>query len=524
MYKILLVEDEPLVRLAIKSLVDWNKNNFDVTYEASNGKKALDILKDNKDIDIVLTDINMPVMDGLELIKEIKLMGLNCEIVVLSAYDDYEIVRKAFKYGINDYILKNEMKPDNILELFIDIVKQRNENVDNYKEKSRWKKEYIKKLLDGNQILNTQFNMDDNVRIIPNNICVAYLLIDNFKEIETKYKEDSLKTFVNSIANAIEQVLIKFGQGEVISLYPEEYVVIFSSENNSVANVISSINNIISSIRYSLLNYLNISVTVGISNVLDGYENIENLFKKAEKYARLRYVLGKGKNISKSDTDLLETNIEKRYMKILKIRGEKDGISNALNALDEDLYLNNIERVFDIIKKFNEKRIEDIHIYYLELYVLIVENMEKDYIENIDIIESISNFETKKEIDSWFKNLSRKIFLNYKQWNSNDEINIIRKSKQYIKINYNKKINLEDVSTSVGLSKGYFSKLFMDITGENFTMYVNKIRIENAKKMLLNSNFKIYEISENIGFTNVEHFSRTFKKITGMSPKEFQMK
>ena len=91
MYKMLLVEDEPIVRLALKSLIDWNNYGFDEVLEASNGNKALEIIKARGDIDIVITDINMPVMNGIELIEESRRLGINTEFLVLSAYDDYHL-------------------------------------------------------------------------------------------------------------------------------------------------------------------------------------------------------------------------------------------------------------------------------------------------------------------------------------------------------------------------------------------------------------------------------------------------
>ena len=106
MNKILLVEDEQIVRLALKSLIEWEKYNIDINYEAANGKEAIKILEKHPDIDIILTDINMPIMDGIELIEYVHTLKINPEIVVLSAYDDYNLVRKAFKIGVNDYIIK----------------------------------------------------------------------------------------------------------------------------------------------------------------------------------------------------------------------------------------------------------------------------------------------------------------------------------------------------------------------------------------------------------------------------------
>ena len=110
MYKVMIADDEPLVRLAIKSLVDWEEHGFNLEIEASNGRQALKLLEDNPDMDIIITDINMPVMDGLELISKVIEKRFDTEIIVLSAYNDYAWIREAFKLGVNDYILKTAME------------------------------------------------------------------------------------------------------------------------------------------------------------------------------------------------------------------------------------------------------------------------------------------------------------------------------------------------------------------------------------------------------------------------------
>ncbi|MDZ7542368.1 response regulator, partial [Clostridium perfringens] len=115
MYKMLLVEDEPIVRLALKTQVNWQEYGFDEILEAADGSKALDIIRECKDIDIVITDINMPGINGMKLIEETKKFNNDIQFLVLSAYDDYEFVRKAFKLGIDDYTLKTEMDMEKIL-------------------------------------------------------------------------------------------------------------------------------------------------------------------------------------------------------------------------------------------------------------------------------------------------------------------------------------------------------------------------------------------------------------------------
>jgi two-component system response regulator YesN len=115
MIKVMLVEDELLVRSGMRTLFNWGSHGFDLVAEASNGEEALQILRDHA-VDIVITDIRMPVMDGLELIAKIRGSGLECEIIVLSSYDDFQYVRKAMQMGVSDYIHKPTMTQQELME------------------------------------------------------------------------------------------------------------------------------------------------------------------------------------------------------------------------------------------------------------------------------------------------------------------------------------------------------------------------------------------------------------------------
>ena len=187
MYKMLLVEDEPIVRLALKSLIDWNNYGFDEVLEASNGNKALEIIKARGDIDIVITDINMPVMNGIELIEESRRLGINTEFLVLSAYDDYTLVRSAFKLGINDYILKTEMEPDKILKMVMAALED-NKRKKGSKNHSVNRNELVRKLIAGDF---TEKDLENSaLRLKGENYICCSLLIDSFKIVKKRYEDN----------------------------------------------------------------------------------------------------------------------------------------------------------------------------------------------------------------------------------------------------------------------------------------------------------------------------------------------
>ena len=117
MYRVLLVDDEPLVRLALKSLIPWEQHGFVCELEAGNGEQGLHLLQNHPEIDILFLDISMPLMSGLELLERLQVSDRRPEIIILSAYDDYPLVREAFKRGASDYILKAELDQERILQL-----------------------------------------------------------------------------------------------------------------------------------------------------------------------------------------------------------------------------------------------------------------------------------------------------------------------------------------------------------------------------------------------------------------------
>lgn len=551
MNKILLVDDEPIVRIAIKSLVEWEQNGF-IIEEACNGKQALKLL--NEDTDILVTDINMPIMNGLELIEEINKMKVRPFVLVLSAYDDYNLVRDAFKLDIYDYILKNQIESENLLEVIKKANDMRMKSLKKEKKLSfnTNKRDVLKKLLLEEKCTISKEELKENkMKLNPSNLCVSYILIDDYNKIKDRYASEDLKMLMESVVNCSTEVLKKFNTGEIIYLSPDEYLLITSIQDNSLSKVREKNNEILDSIRRSLKNYLDIKFTAGVSDLEDGYDVLHKLFKEAENNARLRYIVGKGRNIYSEDCKYLHRlNInmidkkDKSYIdkiqgineldklnfnKLLKLIIKEKGLLQALDEMNKKKIFEEIDKVINEINKFKADRIETLYVYYFQIIFIVIQYLatnyknlsEFDYI-NIDFYKQIMDFETKKEIDTWIKNLLEDFVDKLKE--CDDTPYVVKRAKVYIEENYMNKITLEMVSKHLGVSEGYLSTIFTKELGQPFSNYVINIRIHNAKHFLINSHMKIYEISQSVGFSSVEHFSRTFKKVTGCSPKQFKGK
>lgn len=188
-----------------------------------------------------------------------------------------------------------------------------------------------------------------------------------------------------------------------------------------------------------------------------------------------------------------------------------------------------LKELLVLIGTFKSSQVDQISGYYMELLFIIIHFLHEINEESINIFEHntdflsiIRKFDTKAEIDQWITNLVSNL-LDYLIANKQSS-QTIQKAKEYIRENYMKKISLAEVSEYLGLSEGYFSALFSQENEENFIQYLTQYRIEQAKKMLTKTNLKIYEICEAIGYENVEHFSRVFKKNVGLSPLQYKNK
>lgn len=535
MYKVMVVDDEPLVRLAVKSLVNWEAHGFAMDLEASNGKQALKMLEENPDTDIIITDINMPVMDGLELIENIAAKGWKPEIVVLSAYNDYSWVRTAFRLGVNDYILKTEMEPEGILH----VAKGMAEKIENRKSRAEGAAQVSRKTYDvryqRDLLLKALLEQEDmsyvhdeilklGLRISGKNKAVCYLWVDDYQTVLDRYNNNTLKSFTQSVCNSINQVLADTNAGEVLCLTPQEYVIFLCSDDPSLKTGRDRITDILGRVRHSLANYVNISASIGVSDVRCGLDNIKQLFLQARENARLRFIFGKNRTIFPEEADRVAGGGNESLI------GREAAFLNALREADVGKVNAELDKLLDIIGCNTGGKIEKIYSSYMELIFITVNflnetgrDVEEVFGKEIDFYDKITKFETREEINIWIKNTIAWTAGFLRENKSIKVSRAVASAREFIRSNYsNDNLTLKMVSDYVHLSESHLSSTFTRETGQSFIDYLTRVRIEKAKELIATTNLKIYEICEKVGYTNVEHFSRIFKKIAGISPKDYK--
>ncbi|HBE77191.1 MAG TPA: hypothetical protein DDW65_05345 [Firmicutes bacterium] len=528
MLKIILVDDEPIVRLTIQTLGVWQNYGFQFAFEAANGQEALEQLKSDDSIDIVLTDISMPKMNGLELIRQVKTINPNIPIIVLSAYNDYPYVREAFKLGIQDYILKSDLSLESLLKLFEKV----KENIDTTNRHLKeindntilLKQKMIEDLLTGVRINAIREKLESlQIKIKNANNVVCLFDVDDYKLLEEKYDNEILAKINNSIINIFSQKITEYNIGETLCLSKGRYVLIASFEGeHSSAVMFQKLNQFINDIKYSLSELLNISVTVGVSAFADGLETIPSLYRQAVQTIQFRLIWGKGKTINQQDI-LNITNTAQ-----INISSFKKELTAAIEGLDTSQAQSILNNFKQYIIGLNTAKINVVYSLYIEiiyhvLNYLIGKDLHPDDVLNqeLDFYHQINEYETIDEINQFLESILLKIIEELKQKKENIPLKL-KKAREYIRAHYHENISLKSVAEYLNVSEAYISRMFTKEMGESFINYVTNLRIEKAKDLLKNSNLSINEISELVGYYNQEHFSRVFKKHEGCSPNKYR--
>jgi len=530
----MIVDDEILARVGIKSLISWEEHGFLLVGEAENGKKALEMVKDLSP-DIIITDIKMPQLNGIGLIKSLKELKSPAKFVVLSSYDDFEYVKEAMKVGAEDYILKLEMEPDKLLDILNrvkeKITQERNEKIAIQEEKRQYhvsmpvlKEKFFKDLVCG--VINKDAEIEERLRflgiVLPEkNLLCMVMLVDN-RDIYNKYTEEDEHLLTFSINNVAQEILSECGYGYVFATKPMEFSIVYSVESITPMNdFYENIARLTNKLKSALKNYLNVSVSIGISNIHKDYSHIRLAYRQALEAARKSFIMPRGSTIMYQDISRYTEEGSTSFAEELKL------LERAFNAAD----ISKINLAFKLI----EQKLTGCTSISKELLkgmcytaVFVIHSFMEEYGVPIDSLWT-SNDEPYKQIEQlmvlsdfiqWLENLRKKV-LEVLQLMA-DSNSIVVKAKQYINENYNKDISLNLLANRLNVSSNYLSNLFKKDTGVNFIDYLTGVRIGRAKELLKTSDSKIHEIGESVGYDNIHYFSKIFKKVTGVTPQQFR--
>ena len=383
MHSVLIVDDEPFVRLSLASMRAWEEDGFTLSHEASNGKEALEVLAAHPEIDIVLLDISMPVMDGIEFLKHRG--GKAPQVVVLSAYDNFHLVRTAFTLGAIDYVRKEEMEGDSLLAVLkkaaagIEKTQEAEASLIERQQVDFLKAQMLRDILAEPMAGDSAAALASlGVSLAPPVVICAFWVGD-FDDVSARYRDGGIERFGAMMERSLAQVLAKRGSGYAVTVRPDHAAVLFQGTPEAAESFCADA-------KEYLERYLSIRVTFSLSDLCKEPGDIPAAYRTA----------------------LSRRTVE--------------------------------SRIVVLAKRFVREKFAD------------------------------------------------------------------------------PALCLGDVAARAGVTKNHLSWEFARETGETLTEYISRVRIDEAKGLFSSTSLKVYEVAEKVGFGNVEHFSRVFKKLAGASP------
>lgn len=520
---VLFVDDDILTLNKLRSLIDWNKHGYEIVGQAMNGEDAIKLV-DKFHPDIVLLDINMPKKNGVEVTKEIYEHFNRVYILVLSNYDDFEFVRATMKYGVYDYILKDQLTPDLLLQKLKEIDDlQIKENISNSRMNyfaTIAKQHYLKNLvLNGvtdtqqHQLMQTQkeFCSSSNIMVVAQIVNFSLLTYFN-KRLNP---ESNSEKMIDSIINLSSNIFSSINNGIITHIENGVFVLLFNFENytsfQKMKDATFSYMNLLTS---NINKFLNINISYHTSEVINDISKLNNYYMS---------ILNLYKNEPYSNISI--PFIQQKEESQINITTEKD-LMNALSYLDfqkiESLLKLIFEPYFDQTRPASEiqqiiYKLFRIGHSFLKIYEVKLSPDLDQYLLN-KFRSPISIQDIYDIVIKYFKKILEAVlsgsYINYSP--------LIQKAIQYIHSNYAQDISLTDLADSLNVSSSHLSRLFKKETGERFIDYLTNYRIQIAKSLMKEHNIEIKDIYRKVGFQSYNYFLRVFKEKTGYTPSQIK--
>ena len=551
MIKVFLVEDEYAIREGIKKSVDWESDGFELVGEAGDGEVAFPKILKTKP-DILITDIRMPFMDGLELAGLVKKEMPNIKIVVLSGFDDFNYAKQAISIGVEEYILKPVSGDSLMTELrriADDIRQQRQEEEvriryikDREEIKILEQQKFLHDVIGGKLSVQESVNLGKKLGIEIMAACYSAVLMQVFPKTADSKKIDEYSAVKEEIYIKVKEL---FSENEGIYLYEQVGdVLCFLNTSDSADEIENIVQKGIEDISEIMKDYPDMKYFISVGQPVDRIRDVNISYADASKKFAERYMFddsfiffGDEEDKSDSKEDVIaERNQSEESLSVLDIKSIDVSLISK-RTIYNFMRHGSISEIDDLVEEFfasmGKEAIESV---MLRQYVLVesllssVSLLESVGLSRDDISDKLGELadpvkynESVDTAKEYVRSLLT-VMIEYRNKLSDQRYSdIIEKAQAYIRDNYqNDDMSLQTVSSHVNVSSNHFSAIFRKETGSTFIDYLTNVRIEKAKDMLVTTSMKTSDVGFEVGYRDPHYFSYIFKKVEGMSPKEFR--
>jgi two-component system response regulator YesN len=528
MYKVMIADDEKVAIDSLRFIIEKSFTNVEIVSTARSGREAIENAAEYVP-DILFMDIRMPGINGIEAIREIRKRQNDVQIIVLTAFDQFEFAREAVNLDVMEYLLK----PVNRTKV-VEVVNKAIGKIKAEREKQQQEQELKEKLKCAGPIMENGFVyslllFDDNSKEL-----FDYKRLFDIKEdggyiITVEFADDRTgRPAENKIGYSIQsqqfypcftetvKALCKCIIGPVM-LNRIVVVVPANPKTNEFACRLEAVS-LAENMLHKLSEKLNCGLRIGIGKIYRRFDMLAASYEESIK--ALRYLQGNGimhfMDIT-AKTSEVGTEYPEYKEKLLLQKVSAGDVTESVNAFD---------CIFDWLAREYENQPLKMKNKLLEIMFLI-NHLSWEYEPGGDMsgdgfLEEMLSISDPEELRIWCRKRLENVIVQINSYRDYKVGGLTKRAKEYIKANFGKSITLEDVAKEINVSPQYLSKLFKEETGENFIDYMTGIRIRIAKSLLEGDEMSIKEICYSIGYSDPNYFSRTFKKIVGLTPTEYK--
>lgn len=532
MYRVLLVDDEILVRDAIRENINWNKIGCELVGDCQNGQEAAEFVKKNP-VDIVLTDICMPYMDGMELSHFLHDNYPDIVIVIFSGFGEFEYAKKAIQYNVSEYLLKpiTAMELTGVLEKMkekVDQKKQEKQRMDNLTKASESyrknalmiRSKAIEALVTCSQDIQTSLNQLEEMEIELNarEYRVAVFDIDIYSGMYQldmeKQQESALMAFV--LFNVGDEIVSRENAGLAYQEGNNRVCVLFYGDHEQAGEQVIRM---CREIQQKVKEVIGMEVSVCVGTRVKHPEELILSYNNASSALQHRYLLGgellldMEKTTSGQSISIYESLDE--LTEALKA-GKKESMDLVLAKLEAEIKGAMVEKSRACL--YLQQIIRAIR----NVYEIVDGDSEKNLQKQEELLHSVAEQKSFQKAIELVKEYAQRTFEELMNLNSSSGQRQAIMAMDYIQNNYmDPDLSLNSLCSYLCISTSHFSTIFKEVTGETFMEVLIRTRMQKAKELLENTTMKNYEIAEKVGFSDPHYFGISFKKMTGKTPTEY---
>ena len=492
MIRTLIMDDDALVRANLSSLLDWESCGYHIVHDCINGLQALDYLRLH-DVDLLITDIKMPGIGGLQLLEQLRASARLPVSVVLSGYDEFELVRDAFRLGAYDYLLKANLNEHTLRRLLDDL---RDKVFHEAAAPGTGRKEELS--------------------LPPGRYIAAAFSVQNFAQVAQRYGGDLRERMQRPMLELARQIPRVSARAAIRAVDPSYYELYYQAADPFRAE--SGMDLAVRQICRVWKDMMNLEVSVGISGVIP-HTQIPEAARQCGQLCRLAALRGPGAVCGSLRYGSLAHRCEQEAAACAGLVEAVCGGSGRDAQRQTSLWFVDLRRQEG---EAHTARCAALLLGLEQKLQLSGQSLATVLPERQDLLDTLLEMDSSNDRELWLQGILRRV-QSACAAASHQEADPMARARVFIQDNLiNPELTLKTVADHVGFNEKYFSSRFAKEYGCTFISYLNALRIERASQLLLQTDMKIYEVCEASGYHNVEHFNQVFKKKMGTTPKLYR--